>query len=274
VSSNRCLIVGVLNCTPDSFSDGGKLGSPKEAIELGVRMAGEGADWIDVGGESTRPGANTVSGDEERARVIPVIEGLKARLRADVLISIDTYKSATAKAALAAGARVVNDISDGLIDPKILKVAADAGAKIVLGHLRGRPSRMMDDISFDDVLREVGDELGGQLAAARDAGCGEVWADPGIGFGKVLEHNLALLQGLPALRARLGVPMMVGVSRKSFIGQLTGKPASERDFGTAAAVTAAVFRGASAVRVHDVAAMRDVVRVAEALAGGSSSLDA
>jgi dihydropteroate synthase len=192
---------------------------------------------------------------------------LKARLRGDVLISIDTYKAETARAALAAGARVVNDISGGLIDPAILEVAAAAGAKIVLGHLRGRPSTMMDDVSFDDVVREVGDELGGQIAAAREAGCGEVWADPGIGFGKVLEHNLALLRGLPALRARLAVPLMVGVSRKSFIGQLTGKPAGERVFGTAAAVTAAVFLGASAVRVHDVGAMRDVVRVAEALAG-------
>jgi dihydropteroate synthase len=264
---SRCLIVGVLNCTPDSFSDGGKIGSAKEAIETGVRMAGEGADWIDVGGESTRPGASTVSGDEERARVIPVIKGLKARLRGDVLISIDTYKAETARAALAAGARVVNDISGALLEPAILGVAAAAGARVVLGHLRGRPSTMMEDVSFDDVVREVGDELGGQLAAAREAGCGEVWADPGIGFGKVLEHNLALLRGLPALRARLGAPIMVGVSRKSFIGQLTGKPAGERVFGTAAAVTAAVFLGASAVRVHDVGAMRDVVRVAEALAG-------
>ncbi|HEV3031803.1 MAG TPA: dihydropteroate synthase [Polyangia bacterium] len=263
---DRCLIVGVLNCTPDSFSDGGQLTSVKEAIEMGVRMAGEGADWIDVGGESTRPGAHTVSGDEERARVIPVIEGLRARLRGDVLISIDTYKAETARAALAAGARVVNDISGALLDPEILDVAADAGAKLVLGHLRGRPSKMMDDVAFGDVVREVGDELGDQLAAARLAGCGELWADPGIGFGKVLEHNLALLRNLPGLRARLAVPLMVGVSRKSFIGHLTGKPAAERVFGTAAAVAAAVFGGASAVRVHDVGAMRDVVRVAEALA--------
>jgi len=263
--SARCLIVGVLNCTPDSFSDGARFASPRDAIEAGVRMAGEGADWIDVGGESTRPGANTVSGEEERARVVPVIEGLRARLREDVLISIDTYKAETARAALRAGARVVNDISGALLDPPILAAAAGAGAKIVLGHLRGRPSKMMDDVAFDDVVREVGDELGAQLAAARDAGCGEVWADPGIGFGKVLEHNLALLRGLPALRTRLAVPLMVGVSRKSFICHLTGKPAGERVFGTAAAVAAAVFAGAAAVRVHDVGAMRDVVRVAEAL---------
>jgi dihydropteroate synthase len=263
---SRCLIVGVLNCTPDSFSDGGKFGSAREAIEAGVRMAGEGADWIDVGGESTRPGAATVSGEDERARVVPVVEGLRARLREDVLISIDTYKAETARAALAAGARVVNDVTGALLEPAILDVAAAAGAKVILGHLRGRPSKMMDDVSFEDVVREVGDELSVQLEAALRAGCREVWADPGIGFGKVLEHNLALLRDLRPLGARLGVPLVVGVSRKSFIGHLTGKPANERVFGTAAAVTAAVFSGAAAVRVHDVAAMRDVVRVAEALA--------
>jgi dihydropteroate synthase len=260
------LIVGVLNCTPDSFSDGGLFGSAREAVEAGVRMATEGADWIDVGGESTRPGAATVSGEDERARVVPVIEGLRARLRDDVLISIDTYKAATARAALAAGARVVNDVTGGLLDPNILDVTAAAGAKLILGHLRGRPSKMMDDVAFEDVVREVGDELSVQIEAARDAGCREVYADPGIGFGKVLEHNLALLRDLRPLGVRLGVPLVVGVSRKSFIGHLTGKPPGERVFGTAAAVTAAVFAGAAAVRVHDVAAMRDVVRVAEALA--------
>lgn len=262
---NRCLIVGVLNVTPDSFSDGGKFGSVKEAVEAGVRMAGEGADWIDVGGESTRPGAKTVSGDEERARVLPVVEGLRKRLRDDVLVSIDTYKAETARAAIAAGARVVNDVSGALIDPTILEVAAGAGAAIVLGHLRGRPSTMMDAVSFDDVVREVGEELGERVAAARAAGCREVWVDPGIGFGKVLEHNLALLRNLGGLARRVGVPLMVGVSRKRFLGDLTGKPPGERIFGTAAAVSAAVLAGAAAVRVHDVAAMRDVVRVAEAL---------
>jgi dihydropteroate synthase len=264
------LIVGVLNCTPDSFSDGGQFGSAKEAVEAGIRMAGEGADWIDVGGESTRPGAKTVGDAEEQSRVLPVIEGLRARLRSDVLISIDTYRSGTARAALAAGARVVNDISGGLLDPNILDVAAEARAKIVLGHMRGRPSTMMEGISFEDVVNEVGDELTGQIHAARKAGCEEVWADPGIGFGKALEHNVALLRGVAPLRAQLAVPLMVGVSRKSFIGQITGKPVSERIFGTAGAVAAAVLAGASAVRVHDVGAMRDVVRVAEALGPGAA----
>ena len=144
-------------------------------------------------------------------------------------------------------------------------MAAETGAAIVLGHLRGAPASMMEDVAFRDVVDEVGGELAERLADARAAGCYETWVDPGIGFGKRLEHNLALLRALPALRARLDVPVMVGVSRKAFIGQLTGKPADERQFGTAAAVTAAVLGGAAAVRVHDVAAMRDVVRVAEAL---------
>jgi dihydropteroate synthase len=260
------LIVGVLNCTPDSFFDGGRYASAREAVEAGVRMAGEGADWIDVGGESTRPGAKTVGESEEQSRVLPVIEGLRARLRSDVLVSIDTYRSSTARAALAAGARVVNDISGGLLDPELLEVAGEARAKLVLGHLRGRPSTMMEHVSFEDVVSEVADELGERLRAARKAGCEDLWADPGIGFGKVLEHNVALLRGVGPLRGRLGVPLMVGVSRKSFIGQITGKPVAERVFGTAGAVAAAVLAGASAVRVHDVAAMRDVVRVAEALA--------
>jgi dihydropteroate synthase len=264
---SRCLIVGVLNCTPDSFSDGGQFASPAEAVEAGVRMAGEGADWIDVGGESTRPGSKTVSPEEELARVLPVVEGLRRRLRDDVLISIDTYKSGTARAALAAGARVVNDVSGGLLDPAIVDVAARAGVPLVLGHLRGRPSTMMDSVSFEDVVSEVGDELKARVAAARSAGCREVWVDPGIGFGKVLEHNVALLRDLGGLSKRVGagVPLMVGVSRKRFLGDLTGKPPGERIFGTAAAVAAAVLGGASAVRVHDVSAMRDVVRVSEAL---------
>jgi dihydropteroate synthase len=260
-----CLLVGVLNVTPDSFSDGGQFASAARAVEAGVRMWAEGADWIDVGGESTRPKAMPVPEAEEKARVVPVIEGLRSRLPAEVRISIDTYKAGTARAALAAGATVVNDVSGGLLDPAILGVAAEAGAAIVLGHLRGAPATMMDAIAFSDVVAEVGAELGERLAVARTAGCDEIWGDPGIGFGKRIEHNLALLRALPALGARVGAPLLVGVSRKAFIGQLTGKPAAERQFGTAAAVTAAILGGAAAVRVHDVAAARDVRAVAEAL---------
>jgi dihydropteroate synthase len=260
-----CLLVGVLNCTPDSFSDGGRYASVDEAVAAGVRMADEGADWIDVGGESTRPRSVPVAEEEERARVVPVIERLRGRLPDGVRISIDTYKAGTARAALAAGARVVNDVSGGLLDPRLLEAAAEAGAPIVVGHLRGAPATMMEGVAFGEVVAEVGAELAARVAAARAAGCREVWADPGIGFGKLLPHNLALLRALPDLAGRLGVPLMVGVSRKAFIGQLTGKQAGERIFGTAAAVTAAVLGGAAAVRVHDVGAMRDVVRVAEAV---------
>jgi dihydropteroate synthase len=261
----RCLIVGILNCTPDSFSDGGQFASAEAAIEAGLRMAGEGADWIDVGGESTRPGATPISESEEQGRVVPVIAGLKARLPETVRVSIDTYKARTARLAVAAGATVVNDVSGGRLDPAILGVAAEAGAAIVLGHLRGAPASMMEGIAFSDVVAEVGGELAERIDAARRVGCREVWADPGLGFGKRMEHNLALLRALPELRARVGVPVMVGVSRKAFIGQLTGKPANQRQSGTAAAVTAAILAGAAAVRVHDVGPTRDVLAVAEAL---------
>ncbi|HVR61537.1 MAG TPA: dihydropteroate synthase [Polyangia bacterium] len=261
----RCLIVGVLNVTPDSFSDGGRFASAGDAIDAGVRLAEEGAHWIDVGGESTRPGSRPVPEPEERARVVPVVEGLRRRLGDGARVSIDTYKSGTARAALAAGASVVNDVSGGMLDPAILAVAAEAAATIVLGHLRGAPATMMDGIAFTDVVAEVRAELGARVDAARAAGCRDIWVDPGIGFGKRLPHNLALLRDLPALVRGLGVPLMVGVSRKAFIGELTGKGKEARLFGTAAAVTAAVLAGAAAVRVHDVGAMRDVVAVAEAL---------
>ncbi len=265
-----CLIVAVLNVTPDSFSDGGRYPSVGEAVDAGARMADEGASWIDVGGESTRPGAAPVPEGEEIGRVLPVIEGLRRRLSPSVRLSIDTYKAGTARAAVAAGASVINDISGGRLQPDIVRVAAETGAGIVLGHLRGAPATMMDDVAFRDVVDDVGAELAARLAVARAAGCYETWVDPGIGFGKRLEHNVALLRALPALLARLQAPMLVGVSRKAFIGQLTGKPAGERLFGTAAAVAAAVMGGAAAVRVHDVAQMRDVVRVAEALAASPS----
>jgi dihydropteroate synthase len=258
--------VGVLNCTPDSFSDGGRFASVEDAVAAGVAMVEAGADWIDVGGESTRPGAEAVPEEIECERVVPVVEGLRRRLPSAIRISIDTYKAGTARAALTAGARVVNDVSGGRLDPAILGAAAAAEAAIVLGHLRGAPATMMVDVGFADVVAEVAAELGERIVAARGVGCREIWVDPGIGFGKRIEHNLALLRELPALRAKLGVPVMVGVSRKAFIGALTGKPPAERGFGTAAALTVAVIGGAAAVRVHDVDAARDVVKVARALA--------
>ena len=228
-------------------------------------MVEAGADWLDVGGESTRPGAVPVAPAEEQRRVLPVIEALARALAGRARISVDTYHAASARAALEAGASIVNDVSGGALEPELLNVAASARATVVLGHLRGLPATMMAEVAFEDVVEEVTRELQARVAEARAAGCRDLWADPGIGFGKRIEHNLTLLRNLPALGAALGVPIMVGVSRKAFIGQLTGRPPSERAFGTAAAVTAAVLGGVSAVRVHDVAAMRDVVRVAEAL---------
>ena len=259
------VIAGVLNLTPDSFSDGGRFASIESAVSAGLAMALAGAHWIDVGGESTRPNAVPVTESEEIHRVVPVIERLAPRLGQRARISIDTYKAGTARAALAAGATIVNDVSGGLLEPSILDVAARAGAAVVLGHLRGHPATMMENVHFGDVVAEVILELGERIAAARSAGCGEIWADPGIGFGKDLAHNLRLLAHLPELRDRLGVPIMVGVSRKRFIGELTGRSVAERVFGTAAAVAAAVLSGAAAVRVHDVQEMADVVKVAEAV---------
>jgi len=263
----RCLIVGVLNCTPDSFSGEGIV-EPSRAIEAGLALVEAGADWIDIGGESTRPGARLVPADEELGRVLPVIEGLARALGDRAVLSIDTYKAVTARAAIAAGATVVNDVSGGLLDPDLFSVVAAGGATLVLGHLRGEPATMMEHVAFGDVVAEVTAELEERVAAARQAGCAKLWADPGIGFGKRLEHNLELLGALPELVTALGtmaVPLLVGVSRKAFIGHLTGKPAPARQFGTAAAVAACVLGGAAAVRVHDVAQMRDVVAVARAI---------
>jgi dihydropteroate synthase len=260
------VIAGVLNLTPDSFSDGGRYTLVEHAVEAGLAMIEAGAHWIDVGGESTRPNALPVSEGEEIRRVVPVIERLAQSLGHRARVSIDTYKAGTARAALDAGATIVNDVSGGALDPGILEVVAKAGAAVILGHLRGQPATMMANVHFADVVAEVIAELGERIAAARAAGCREIWADPGIGFGKTLEHNLRLLAGLAELRAQLGVPIMVGVSRKRFIGDLTGQPVDQRAFGTAGAVAAAVLAGASAVRVHDVREMGDVVKVAEAIA--------
>ncbi len=260
------VIAGVLNLTPDSFSDGGRFDSVDSAVAAGLAMARAGAQWIDVGGESTRPHAEPVAEDEEIRRVVPVIERLAGKLDGRARISIDTYKAGTARAALAVGASIVNDVSGGMLDPAILEVAAHANAGVVLGHLRGHPATMMEGVHFDDVVAEVAAELGQRIEAARAAGCDEIWADPGIGFGKSLDHNLSLLARLFLLREGLGVPLMVGVSRKRFIGDLTGRPVADRAFGTAAAVTATILGGATGVRVHDVPDMVDVVKVAVAIA--------
>jgi dihydropteroate synthase len=255
---DRTLILGVLNVTPDSFSDGGRWMDLEAALARGLEMSAEGADLIDVGGESTRPGAAPVGVSEELERVLPVVEALAAR---GVAVSIDTRKPVVAAEALARGACLVNDVS-GLGD-EMLAVIAGASAGAIAMHMQGTPETMQRAPHYDDVVAEVRDFLAGRIAAARAVGV-PVMVDPGIGFGKSLEHNLELLRNLDALAA-LGAPVLVGVSRKSFLARLTGDALGDRRAPTLAAGVAAVLAGAHALRVHDVAAAVAASRVAEAL---------
>ncbi len=256
--------MGVINVTPDSFSDGGVLFDPAAAVEAGVRMVEQGAGIIDIGGESTRPGASTVDDAEERRRVIPVVEALAARV--DVPISIDTYKASTADAALAAGASIVNDISGLRYEPELAGVVARRGAAIVLMHTRGRSGDMYQQASYGDVVAEVLDELRESMSFATGAGVAKdrILVDPGLGFAKEAAHSFEALARLDEF-GELGCPLVVGPSRKSFLGRALGGgvPASSRDWATAAAVTAAVLAGAHIVRVHAVGEMLQVARVAD-----------
>ena len=268
-TSSRCLVMGVVNVTPDSFADGGRYLDPRAAVARGLTLAAEGANLLDVGGESTRPGATYVDEAVELDRVLPVIEGLAAAT--EVPISIDTRKAAVARAALAAGAAMVNDVSAGRDDPELLAVAADAGVPLVLMHMQGTPATMQDNPGYHDVLAEVEAFLQERCAAAEAAGVAPdaLVVDPGIGFGKRDEHNYALLAGLARL-TRLGHPVMVGTSRKGFIGRALDLPVDERLEGTAATVVWAVERGARIVRVHDVAPILRTVRMTEALLAGAA----
>ena len=260
----RTLIMGVINVTPDSFSDGGRLLDAAAAIDAGVRMADEGADLIDVGGESTRPGAEPLEASEERRRVLPVIEGLAAKVR--VPLSIDTYKAATAEAALGAGASLVNDVSGLRYEPNLGEVAARHRAVLVLMHTRGRSKDMYQQASYHDVVAEVLDELRESMAFAGKAGVPSerIILDPGLGFAKEAAHSYEVLARLSEF-AELGRPLLVGPSRKSFLAKPIGTqvPAADRDWPTAAAVAAAVLAGADIVRVHAVREMMQVVRVAD-----------
>jgi dihydropteroate synthase len=266
-TSSRCLVMGIVNVTPDSFADGGRYLDHRAAVVHGLRLAAEGADLLDVGGESTRPGAAYVEEAVELERVLPVVGALAAAT--DVPLSIDTRKAAVARAALAAGAAVVNDVSAGRDDPDLLGVAAEAKAPLVLMHMQGTPATMQDDPRYGDVLGEVEAFLQDRCAAAEAAGVAreQLVVDPGIGFGKRDEHNYALLDGLPRL-TRLGHPVLVGTSRKGFIGRALDLPTQERLEGTAATVVWAVERGARIVRVHDVGPMARTVRMTEALMAG------
>jgi dihydropteroate synthase len=256
-------VMGVVNVTPDSFSDGGEFLAPGAAIAHGRRLAAEGADILDIGGESTRPGAEPVSEDEELRRVIPVIEALAD---ADGEISIDTTKAEVARRALAAGASIVNDVSAFRFDPALADVVADAGCECCLMHMLGEPRTMQQDPRYDDVVADVKAFLEERMAFAVAQGVAEerIWLDPGIGFGKTLEHNLALVRRLDEIVA-LGRPVVIGTSRKSFLGKLTGRPEKERLPGTVATNVIALERGASVFRVHDVAEVVDALRVAAAV---------
>lgn len=273
---DRVTLMAVVNVTPDSFSDGGRLlGSdgmpdPEAAIRLARGLVRDGAHVLDVGGESTRPGARPVSVDEEIARAVPVLEALSKALA--VPLSIDTRKAAVAEAALAAGACVVNDVSGLRHDPDVARVAARAGATLVLGHLRGEPETMQERIAFDDCVGEVGDELAESVERAARAGVlrERIVVDPGIGFGKRTAESLALLASCGRLRARLGLPLLVGPSRKAFLGAVTGDAVDERDRATIAACAVAVFAGADALRVHEVAGAARAAAVGLALRAARS----
>lgn len=264
---DRTWVMGVLNVTPDSFSDGGLYLDEATAVRRGLELVEAGADVVDVGGESTRPGgARLVDPEVERRRVLPVIEAL--RKASDVLLSVDTSKAAVARAALDAGADIVNDVSGATFDPAMAPLLAERRAPLVLMHLRGDFSGMHRTPAYRDVMGEVKEELGAALQGVTAAGVSaeQVVLDPGLGFAKAAPHTLEALRRLPELHA-LGRPVLVGPSRKSFIGQVLDLPVGERMFGTAAAVAAAVLAGAHVVRVHDVKEMVQVVRVTDAIRG-------
>jgi len=259
----RPVVMGVLNVTPDSFSDGGRFVSVVAAVEQGVRMAAEGAALIDVGGESTRPGAEPVSADEELRRVIPVIERLRAATTA--IISVDTSKAEVMRAASAAGAGLINDVR-ALREPGALAAAVVSGCAVCLMHMQGEPRTMQVAPSYADVVAEVRAFLAARVASSLAAGLAaeRLAVDPGFGFGKTLEHNLTLLRRLGELAAD-GVPVLVGLSRKSMLGTLTGRTAGERVYGSVALAVIAALAGARIVRAHDVAATVEALKVAVAV---------
>lgn len=261
---DRTFIMGIVNVSPDSFYDGGRHFSTECAVEHGLRLAQEGADLLDVGGESSRPGAEPVPLEEEKARVLPVIEELAARC--DVPVSVDTYKADVAKAALEAGAVMVNDISGLRFDSRMAGVVAGAGAAVIVMHMQGEPGTMQDSPEYGNVMGEIVEEIGVMVEKAIEGGVGRdrILVDPGIGFGKKLEHNLHLLRHLSELRV-FGRPIVVGPSRKAFIGAVSDLPPEERLEGTIAAVCHCVAAGAEVVRVHDVKAVRRAVQVADAI---------
>ncbi len=266
LSAGRPLVCGILNVTPDSFSDPGLFRSTERAVEHGLRMAAEGADVIDVGGESTRPGSRTPDLEEELDRVVPVVAELARHVA--VPLSVDTSRPEVMAAAVAAGASMINDVR-ALRWPGALAAAAELDVPVCLMHMRGSPGDMQDDPCYDDVVAEVRAFLAERVRVCLEAGIRpeHLAVDPGFGFGKTLSHNVALLASLEEF-GTLGVPVMVGLSRKSMLGQLTGRDVGERLAGSVAAAVLAAQRGAAVLRVHDVAATRDALAVLDAVAAG------
>ncbi|HSC44721.1 MAG TPA: dihydropteroate synthase [Candidatus Acidoferrum sp.] len=265
----RTLIMGVLNVTPDSFSDGGKFLGAKRAVEQALKLQRDGADILDIGAESTRPGSESITAVEELRRLLPVLDGLRGQLK--IPISIDTQKSAVAEIALGAGAQILNDVSGLRTDPRLAEIAAQYRAPLILMHMRGNPRTMQKGSFARDVMQDVTAGLRASIAVARLAGVAksQIVVDPGIGFGKSFAQNYELLAKLPAL-ARLGYPILVGTSRKGFLGATLAKngksvPAEERVWATAATVAASILNGAHMVRVHDVAEMTQVARTVDQL---------
>lgn len=259
----RTLVMGVLNVTPDSFSDGGRFLDPEDAVKQALRMVEDGADLVDVGGESTRPGSDPVPAEEERRRVVPIVERLAGEV--EVPTSIDTRKAEVAAAAVEAGAEIVNDVTAGR-DPEMFDVVRASGAALVLMHMRGEPKTMQEAPHYDDVVREVHDHLGERVEAAVAAGIEReaICVDPGLGFAKTTPHSLVLMKHIDAL-LELGRPVLVGPSRKSFIGDVLGTEVGERAEGTVGAACYMVGKGAHIVRVHDVRETVRAVRVVDAI---------
>jgi dihydropteroate synthase len=256
--------MGVLNITPDSFSDGGVFFEPHKAVEHGLRMAEEGADIIDVGGESSRPGSDPVPLDEELKRVIPVIEGLASRL--EIPISVDTYKSQVAERAIEAGAQMINDISGLRFDPQVTAVAARFDTPLIIMHIKGTPKTMQQDPVYEDLMGEIIDYLREGIAKVEQGGVDphQVIVDPGIGFGKRVQDNLLIINRLSELNA-LGRPLLIGTSRKSFIGAVLGAEVHQRGAGTLASVAVSALKGAHIVRVHDVAPIKQTIDMVDAI---------
>lgn len=261
--------MGILNITPDSFSDGGRFFDTRKAIEHGLRMAVEGADMIDVGGESTRPYARKLSADEEMARVLPVIEALSGAL--SIPISIDTYKARVARQALDAGATIINDVSALRFDPDMANVAAEAGVPVILMHMKGEPENMQDEPQYKNLILEIMDFLRDAIDRAEVAGIRREMTvvDPGIGFGKTFDHNLQILRDLEQFQA-LERPILLGCSNKAFIGHILKKEPHERDTGSMAAAAVGAMNGANILRVHHVKKTVETVKVVEAIKAGKA----